>query len=143
MYPLLPGRGGTPLRTVGPPIVMAFVMLSTLLVWLALKDRPSTTTGSSSTPTAALAPPLDKARAERRSADLAFHLTAIRAQLLVAAEQGGRAQRLTAALVPALTRNDLWLERRRAETAVAASEDSKQAVDRALAELNLLVLEKE
>ena len=63
--------------------------------------------------------------------------------LETALEQNDRAQRVLGAVTPELGRNLLWAEQRRAESGVVACETTRQAIEKALAELRLALPRKE
>src|SRR5262245_34584674 len=126
-YPLLSGRvGALSPRSASTPIIIAVVVLGSVLGGLYIVARapkadatvPPVAVVPAPAPAAAVAAPAQP------PADLAFHVMSINAQLMDASEQIERAQRLVGGLVPDLTREGLWLERRRAEAAVAACENA-------------------
>jgi len=142
-YQLLPRRAGAAAtRTVATPVIVAMLMLAAVIVTLYAITRPSASRESPA-PAMAVATPTAIPAAVSATPDLSFHVARMTTELATAAEQLARAQRLVGGLVPDLTRDGLWMERRRAEIAVASCETAKQAVERALAELHVAVPEKE
>ena len=140
-YPQLSGHvASASAKRVGLPIATATVALAVLTVVFVVATRPPEPTAAATTTESDLPAPVTEASsAHPTSPDTAFHLASVKEQLVSASEQIKRAQQLTARMVPELTRLDLWQERRRAEGAVAASENARQAVDRALAELEVAI----
>jgi hypothetical protein len=141
-YPLLPGRiGQASTKSLALPVVGAALLLAALIGVLIIANREPQPQASTVSEIAAPATPAPTVLNQSLdpSPDVTFHLASIKAQLLSASEQVSRAQRLTAGIIPELTRNDLWQDRRRAEAAVAACENTKQAVAQALAELHLAI----
>jgi hypothetical protein len=142
-YQLLAGRAGAgATRSLGTPVIVAMLALAGVIAALYATTRPSASREvpapvvSVATPTAIPAP-------VSATPDLSFHVARMTTELATATEQLAHAQRLVGGLVPDLTRDGLWMERRRAEAAVASCETAKQAVERALAELHVAVPEKE
>jgi len=140
-YPQLSGHVASASATrLGLPIATAMVVLAALVVaFVAVNRAPEPTAAATITASDPPAPVTETSSAHSTSPDTAFHLASVKEQLVSASEQIKRAQQLTARMVPELTRLELWQERRRAEGAVAASENARQAVDRALAELEVAI----
>jgi hypothetical protein len=143
-YPLLSGRAGDRKSTaVGFPLLAAGVVLATLfaiLIWRGTSARliPTEVSTHAVVPTL-ITSPVAAAPAE----DIAFHVAGAKRQLLTAHEQLVRMQRLVGALIPELTRSELPVERRKAESAVSTCETAKQAIEQALEELQAAMISKE
>ena len=143
-YPQLPGRvGNISIRAAALPIAGATVVLCVLRPALLLilgggGERLGRYAGANARSLTCRVRRLR--RLQPPGTDAAFHVMSVKDATLGGdrADQPSTAP-LTAGMVPDLMRNHLWKERRQAEAAVTACENAKDAIDRALADLDVAI----
>jgi hypothetical protein len=143
-YSLLPGGTATNLsKNVATPVIVAVLLLAGCLVLLVSDGREPAQVSAAPQPTSTPATSHTEHSVTTSNRDLSFHLKSLGGHLSTAAEEVGRAQTLMGVVAPELGRLGLTGQRRRAEAAIAACETAKQALERALVELQVAVPHQE
>lgn len=138
-YPQLTGRiGQSTAQAGGRAVFLAVVALAAILGLIAwrLAPRPVSTQPLPAVVVAEPVKPAPDPTKSDLSDDQQLHLAHAEQQLVTAAEQLVAARRLLASLSPALSRNYLAIERRRAANVDAACDAAQRAIEEARNNLN-------
>ena len=139
-YPQLTGRTAQPAtHTTGRAVFMAVLALALILGGAAWRLIPHPA-AAPQPPEVATQPvkPAPEPPKPNLTEDQQLHLAHAEQQLVAAAEQLATARRLLAALSPALSRNYLQFEKRRADSAWTACDAAQRAIEQARDDIKLI-----